>query len=128
MKLLLDTHAFIWWASNRAKLSARALAACEAKGNELLLSMASLWEMQIKVGAGKLKFNRPLRDLLDNQQQQNGLAILPITMAHVWALDQLPMRRDDPFDRMLAAQAAIEQAQLVSVDRVFGAYPVQVCW
>jgi PIN domain nuclease of toxin-antitoxin system len=73
MRLLLDTHIFIWWAIQRGKLSATALTVCEDFSNELYLSLASLWEMQIKLQTGKLSFQRPLAQLVAEQQQLNGL-------------------------------------------------------
>ena len=77
MKLLLDTHIFIWWADQPEKLSHDALSALEDEANELLLSVASVWEMQIKIQLGKLKLSVPLRDLLKNQQETNDLTVLP---------------------------------------------------
>lgn len=128
MKLLLDTHIFIWWAIQRGKLSATALTACEDFGNELYLSLASLWEMQIKLQTGKLSLQRPLAQLVAEQQQLNGLQLLPVKPAHIYALDQLPLHHKDPFDRLLIAQALHENLPLVSVDTAFAAYPVQVIW
>lgn len=128
MKLLLDTHAFIWWASEPEKLSPKVLALCEDGGNSLLLSVASVWEMQIKLQLGKLKLNLPLRELIESQQQTNGLHILSINLEHVLALDALPAHHKDPFDRLLIAQANAEDASLVSMDHVFSDYPVKLLW
>lgn len=126
MKLLLDTHVFIWWASEPTKLSPQALALCQDEANELILSVASVWEMQIKVQLGKLKLALSLRDLVTSQQQTNGLIIMGIDLAHVFALQGLPLHHSDPFDRLLIAQAIVENAVLLSVDRVFARYPVPV--
>ncbi len=126
MKLLLDTHIFIWWADESGKPSPQALALCEDPANELVLSVASIWEMQIKRQLGKLQLTLPLRDLVAGQQATNNLAVLPVTLAHVLALESLPPRHKDPFDRLLVAQAMVEGAVLVSVDTVFAAYPVTV--
>lgn len=98
MKLLLDTHAFIWWDSEPEKLSARSLAACQDTTNEILLSVASVWEMQIKQQLGKLKLNSPLAEIVANQQKTNGLEILSVSLEHVLALDRLPSHHKDPFD------------------------------
>lgn len=84
MKLLLDTHIFIWWADQPEKLSPDTLSALEDEANELLLSVAGVWEMQIKIQLGKLKLSLPLKDLLKNQQETNDLAVLPVTLRHVW--------------------------------------------
>lgn len=128
MKLLLDTHSFIWWDSTPAKLSAVALALCRDSSNQLVLSVASLWEIQIKRQLGKLDLRLPLADIVSHQQETNGLAILPIVQAHVLALDALPSHHRDPFDRLLVAQAVAEGAVLVSGDPVLRSYPADIQW
>ena len=128
MKLLLDTHAFMWWDSNSSKLSAQAFALCQDRANLILLSVVSVWEMQIKLQAGKLRFSVPLADLIGNQRQANNVEVLPVTLTHVLALSAIPMHHKDPFDRLLIAQANIEGAVLVSNDAMFAQYPVQVLW
>jgi PIN domain nuclease of toxin-antitoxin system len=128
VKLLLDTHTFIWWDSNPAQLSPGALALCSDPANELVVSVTSLWEIQIKRQLGKLDLRLPLAEIVAHQQKTNGVAILPILQAHVLALDELPLHHRDPFDRLLIAQAKVERAGLVSVDPAFKAYPVEVLW
>jgi PIN domain nuclease of toxin-antitoxin system len=128
VKLLLDTHSFIWWDSTPAKLSAAALALCRDTSNQLVLSVASLWEIQIKRQLGKLDLRLPLADIVSHQQETNGLAILPIVQAHVLALDALPSHHRDPFDRLLVAQAVAEGAVLVSGDPVLRSYPADIRW
>lgn len=128
MKLLLDTHAFIWWDSEPVRLSSRALALCQDSENMLLLSVASTWEMQIKLQIGKLKLGLALAELIENQQRINSLEILPIGLEHVLALDQLPPIHKDPFDRLLVAQASVERASLVTNDPVMANHPVNVIW
>jgi PIN domain nuclease of toxin-antitoxin system len=127
MKLLLDTHAFIWWDSDPAKLSAPALAALRDPANEVWLSVASVWEMVIKAQLGKLTLRLPLADIV-MQQQGNGLQVFPVTLAHALAVEGLPAVHKDPFDRMLIAQANVEGAKLVSADQVVRQYPVRVLW
>jgi PIN domain nuclease of toxin-antitoxin system len=83
MKLLLDTHTFIWWAIQKARLSATALAAMQKTQNQLMLSIASLWEMQLKTQLGKLHFNLALSQLIEDQQRVNGLQLLPIEPDHI---------------------------------------------
>lgn len=85
MKVLLDTHAFLWWDSEPEKLSQRALELFQNPENTLVLSAASVWEMQIKIQLGKLKVNLPLADLI-HQQEENGIEILPVHVSHVLAL------------------------------------------
>lgn len=128
MKLLLDTHAFIWWDSEPDRLSSRALSFCQDPGNTLLFSVASAWEMQIKIQLGKLRLGLPLGELIENQQRVNSLEILRIGLEHVLALDQLPPVHKDPFDRLLVAHARMEGASLVTDDPVMANYPVDVIW
>ncbi len=103
MKLLLDTHAFLWWDSEPAKLSPQVLASCQDRSNTLLLSVASVWEIQIKLQLSKLKLTLPLAELIESQQQTNNVEVLPVALAHVLALQNLPPHHKDPFDRLLIA-------------------------
>jgi PIN domain nuclease of toxin-antitoxin system len=128
MKLLLDTHAFIWWDSEPTRLSVQALALCQNPENSLILSVASLWEMQIKLQLGKLRLALSLEQIIESQQQTNRIEILPITMPHVFALESLPSHHKDPFDRLLMAQAIVEDAAIVTGDTMFSEYPVNVAW
>jgi PIN domain nuclease of toxin-antitoxin system len=128
MKLLLDTHVFIWWASAPEKLSEQVLAAFQDRNNGLILSVASTWEMQIKLQLGKLKLKSSLDSLIEAQQRANDLQILPIELSHVLALSDLPPHHKDPFDRLLIAQAGAEDAFLVSADEVFSRYAVRLLW
>lgn len=128
MRLLLDTHVFIWWDSEPAKLSPRVLALCQDRENTLLLSVVSAWEIQVKIQLGKLKLHMPLSHLIEGQQETNALGVLPITLDHVLALEALPAHHKDPFDRLLLAQSTVEDVVLVSKDPVFTNYPVNVVW
>ena len=128
MKVLLDTHTFIWWDSEPLRLSPQVLNICQNPENLLLLSVASVWEMQIKLQLGKLKLVLPLSELVKGQQQINKIEILAVKLEHVLALDRLPSHHKDPFDRLLIAQAHIEEAVLISKDPVFAEYPVKVVW
>jgi PIN domain nuclease of toxin-antitoxin system len=127
MKILLDTHAFLWWDSEPEKLSERALELCQDPENLLLLSAASVWEMQIKIQLGKLKINLPVADLI-HQQEENGIGILPVHLSHVLALSDLPPLHRDPFDRLLVAQAIVEDAAFISADPLIAQYPVKAIW
>ncbi len=127
MKLLLDTHTFLWWDSEPEKLSQRALELCQNPENILILSVASIWEMQIKIQLGKLKIKMPLSELI-RQQQENGIGILPVEASHIFAVENLPNHHKDPFDRLLVAQAIVEDAVLVSADPLITQYPVRVDW
>jgi PIN domain nuclease of toxin-antitoxin system len=128
MKLLFDTHAFIWWDSDPAKLSARVVHLCQDQSNTLVLSVASVWEMQIKSQLGKLTLSAPLAELIENQMETNGFEILPISHDHVLQLQNLPRHHKDPFDRLLIAQAILENAVLLSNDPEIHKYPVEWRW
>lgn len=128
MRLLLDTHAFIWWDSDPTKLSPRVMGLCEDASNVILLSVASVWEMQIKTQLGKMQLDKPLEEIIAHQQQTNQMQVLPIALGHVLALRRLPDHHRDPFDRLLIAQADVEGAALVSHDHVVAKYPVEVIW
>ena len=126
IKLLLDTHIFIWWADQPEKLSPAALSALEDETNELILSVASVWEMQLKIQLGKLKLRLPLKELVKNQQETNDLTVSPVALTHVLALGVLPFHHGDPFDRLLIAQSIEEDLTLVSADSQFVAYSVKL--
>jgi len=128
MNLLLDTHTFIWWDSEPARLSPRVLALCQDRANTVLLSVASVWEMQIKFQLGKLKLDLSLAEMIESQERINNIQVLPITLAHVLALQNLATHHKDPFDRLLIAQANIEGAVLVSGDSILAKYAVKLFW
>ena len=128
MKVLLDIHAFIWWDSDSVKLSPQARAACQDHANLVLLSVASVWEMQIKLQLGKLHLRLALADVVSEQQQTNDIQVLSVALGHVLALQNLPAHHKNPFDRLLIAQANAEEAVLISHDPVFAHYPVRVLW
>lgn len=128
MNLLLDTHAFIWWDSDPGRLSEKALSYIQNGENQILLSVASVWEMQIKAQLGKLTLQKPLAELVTAQQSVNGIELLPIQLSHVLALDSLPLHHKDPFDRLLIAQAHAENAVLVSQDALIAQYSVELIW
>lgn len=127
-RLLLDTHALIWIILEPEKLTERVTGLFFNRYNEIFLSIVSIWEMQIKVQLGKLKFDLPLSELIENQQQVNDLQLLSIMTGHIYALEQLPNHHRDPFDRLLVAQAMIEQMPLLSVDAVFDRYLIERWW
>lgn len=128
MNVLLDTHVFIWLDSVPERLSDKALVVCQDQNNALYLSMASVWEMQIKQQLGKLNLKLPLKRLIEEQCANNGLQILPIEIDHIYALNELPLHHNDPFDRMILAQAKLENLDLVSADTVFSHYDVDLIW
>lgn len=128
MRLLLDVHAFVWWDSQKDKLSPLALSECESPTNTLHFSLASVWEMQIKQQIGKLTLRIPLKDLLRDQQEKNDLTIEPITVNDVYGLSALPLHHRDPFDRLLVAQAKSGDFRLVTRDPEIAEYDVDILW
>jgi PIN domain nuclease of toxin-antitoxin system len=127
MKLLLDTHTFLWFLDDSPQLSQKGKALLEAD-NALLLSIASLWEIAIKLRLGKLTVAVPIEVLMTQQFTQNDIELLPITVAPLLVVSTLPLHHRDPFDRLLIAQAMVEQMPIVSADPAFDAYPVQRLW
>jgi PIN domain nuclease of toxin-antitoxin system len=126
MKLLLDTHVFIWWANEPEKLSQKALAGLLETSNDLILSVVSAWEIQIKIQLGKLRLRQSLAELVKSQRETNELQILPLELGHVLTLDTLPFHHKDPFDRLLIAQCVSERLTLVTADDSFSAYSVKL--
>jgi PIN domain nuclease of toxin-antitoxin system len=127
MKLLLDTHTFIWWDSDPSQLSPAALAALRDPANAVWFSVVNVWEMVIKSQLGKLPLRLPLSQIVA-QQQANGLQGLEVTLAHTLAVEGLPSVHKDPFDRLLVAQANVEGMEFVTADPIFAHYPVRVLW
>ncbi|HQS98785.1 MAG: twitching motility protein PilT [Hydrogenophilales bacterium 16-64-46] len=127
MRLLLDTHALIWWDKSPQLLPPNVLTAMRQPSSEIFFSAASVWEAQIKIALGKLDLRQPL-PLLVEGQINNGLELLPIQLPHIWTLADLPRLHGDPFDRLLIAQARHEGLTLVSADAVMRGYPVEVLW
>ncbi len=128
MKILLDTHAFLWLVEGSNQLSSTANSLLSDTDNDLFLSIASIWEMQIKVSIGKLKLGAYLSEIIANQREINDVQILPVELEHIWQLDNLPLYHKDPFDRMLIAQAITENIPIMSIDSAFNQYPVQIIW
>jgi PIN domain nuclease of toxin-antitoxin system len=128
MRLLLDTHAFIWADDQPEKLSPDAKAACEDPANELILSVASAWEMQLKLMLGKLALRKPLRSVIEDWIHQNTILILPVNLDHIIRLETLSNHHKDPFDRVLIAQAMTEGLTVVTHDRAFSLYNIPIVW
>jgi PIN domain nuclease of toxin-antitoxin system len=128
MKLLLDTHALIWFAENDARLSAPARQALEDDTNDLFCSVASIWEMAIKASLGKLKLSARLDTVFRRRLEESGFAVLAVEYAHAAHVLSLPWHHRDPFDRLLIAQAALEQLALVSHDNQLDAYGIVRIW
>jgi len=127
MKLLLDTHAFLWFVAGDRRLGARARRLIEAPNAEPLLSVASVWELAIKCSLKRLTLPLPLEDYLAEKLDTN-LALLPIALDHAVAVARLPFHHHDPFDRLLAAQALADGLPVVTRDPAFKKYGVKTVW
>lgn len=127
MNILLDTHTVLWYLQGNLSLSTNARTIIEQKENALYFSIASLWEIAIKQGLGKLQLQRPFRDL-EPALSQLSIRILPIAFADTEAYLTLPLHHRDPFDRMLVSQAINHSLRLVSQDTQLDAYPIERLW
>ena len=128
MRLLLDTHTLIWAVDDTSKLSAAADAALRDPANELLLSAASVWEIAIKIGLGKLVLTLPYRQWMNQVITDLGLTLLPITVEYADVQAGLPTHHRDPFDRLIIAQALTDGLSIVSTDAAFDDYGVTRLW
>ena len=128
MALLLDTHAFLWWVEDDQRLSRRARTAISRPDGTCYVSVASWWEMAVKISLGRLKVAASLDRFMAEQMGANGFHPLPLQLPHVARVAVLPFHHRDPFDRMLAAQALVEGLSLVSSDPVFRGYGVKRIW
>ncbi len=126
--ILFDTHTFIWWADEPAKLSSIALAALENEANVLYLSDVSIWEIQIKSQLGKLELKIPLDELINTQKTDNNIEILHIKTEHIIRLSSFPFHHKDPFNRLLLSQAVCQDLELASSDTGFDAYGIDRLW
>ena len=128
MKLLLDTHSFVWWRDSPEKLSSSALNAISDSDNEIFLSVVVDWELQIKIALKKFRLNSPLKKAIEEERDTNNFGILPVQLHHVLKLAGLPSLHKDPFDRLLIAQAMAEDHIIVTVDERFSDYGIKVLW
>jgi PIN domain nuclease of toxin-antitoxin system len=128
MRYLLDTHTFLWFGLSDPRLSARGQALIVDPDNEILLSPASFWEVAIKISIGKYSLLEPYQPFVEREIATNGYRVLPIEVPHTAALLTMPFHHRDPFDRILIAQAQVENVSLISVDPAFDPYPITRIW
>lgn len=128
MRLLLDTHAFIWYTTDSLRLSTTARALIDNGDNDILLSTASVWEMAIKHSIGRLNFSRPFMEFIKQQFAINRIEILEISFDHIEVVASLPLHHRDPFDRLIIAQSMVEQIPILSIDVIFDAYAIARVW
>lgn len=128
IRALLDTHVFVWFIGGEERLSRAARELLQDRENEILISVASLWEIAIKHSLGKLDLERPFAELIPGQLDRQGITILPLELAHLTEVDRLPFHHRDPFDRVIAAQALSERIPVISVDAALDPYGVTRIW
>ena len=128
MNILLDTHTFLWFVDDNPRLSETARILIESNDSQPFISMASLWEIAIKISLGKLQLKQPYEIFVPQQLAFNGIGVLNLSLEHTAALATLPFHHRDPFDRLIVAQAMIEEMPLVSVDPAFDQYSVKRIW
>ena len=128
MKLLLDTHALLWFIGNDPQLSAPARENIENPAHEKFVSAANLWEIAVKLSLEKLKLPRPFGEVFPQQLEVNGFELLPISCVQLNQLVALPFHHRDPFDRLLIAQALADGMTVVTRDLEFSKYPAKILW
>lgn len=128
MRILLDTHAFLWWINNDPQLTANARSLIEDISNEIFISTVSGWEIAIKAQLGKLTVASDLEQFIANQITQNYFTILPITLSHALHIYNLPLHHRDPFDRMLVAQSQLEGLSILTIDPLIRQYTASTIW
>jgi PIN domain nuclease of toxin-antitoxin system len=128
MRVLLDTHVFLWWNQGSSELSKKALRILADPANTLILSVASAWEIAIKTQSGKLRLPEDASTYVPARAAHYGMEILPIHLTHALALQSLPLLHRDPFDRMLVVQSQIEKLSILTADPAIRSYPVDTIW
>lgn len=128
MKLLLDTHVFLWFIEGSPNLSGLARSLIENEQTQKFLSIASLWEISIKISMGKLDIGMTVTDLVEREILSNGILLLDIKIDHLDELAKLPFHHKDPFDRLIISQAMTEPIIVISKDNNFTHYPITLMW
>jgi PIN domain nuclease of toxin-antitoxin system len=128
MRVLLDTHSFLWWITDDPRLSMRAREIMSDGENHLFFSAASAWEIAIKARLGRLTISEPIATFVPAQLAENAIEGLPIGLSHALHVHSLPDHHRDPFDRMLIAQSQIENLPILTGDAWIARYPVETVW
>jgi PIN domain nuclease of toxin-antitoxin system len=126
VKVLLDTHTFLWALTEKSRLSPKVRSLLLSA--ELWFSVAGVWEIITKVQIGKLPLPLPAGSFVTSELSSNGVQVLPVTLDHVLRLESLPLHHRDRFDRILIAQSLEEKLPIVTSDPLFARYPVEVIW
>ena len=128
MRVLIDSHALIWYVDQDKLLSIASHAAISDPANDLLLSAGSIWEIGIKIGLGKLLLTQPFKVWMNQAISDLHVTVLPLTVEYVDVQSNLPKHHGDPFDRLIAAQAIVEQVSIISADTNLDAYGITRIW
>ena len=128
MKYLIDTHTLLWIITNNQKLSRKTKKLYLNSENIIYFSLASIWEMAIKISLRKLSIEEPLNDFIHRHIKGNDIKILNIEVKHILSLENLPYYHRDPFDRLIISQSSYENIPILSSDKVFDLYPVKRIW
>jgi PIN domain nuclease of toxin-antitoxin system len=128
MRVLIDTHIFIWYIQNSDRLPISIATHINDGRNDILLSIASVWEMAIKQSTGKLNLGIPYASFIEEQMRLNCMELLPLRLDHLEVITTMPFHHRDPFDRILIAQAMLEDIVIISADSIFSSYSVQRIW
>lgn len=128
MRVLLDTHTFLWWAADDENLSDRVRVILADPNNQLFFSVVSAQEIIIKTNLGKLSLPEPADIFIPSRVAHYQLQILPVTMPHVLRLNGLKQHHRDPFDRLLISQSLVEKLPFITIDKAIGQYDVDVIW
>jgi len=128
MKIILDTHIFLWLITDNDRLSDKSKHAFTNSDNELFFSIASYWEICIKISIGKLKLSKNWDKIIKDELMVNSVKLLPISTEHCLQITQLPFHHRDPFDRIIISQAIIEQMHIMTINSYFSQYEVNIVW
>ena len=128
MKLLLDTHTFLWLIIDSPQLAPMGKQLIEDETNQRFISIASIWEMAIKHSVGKLHFKPGFDEFIDEQLFLNKLTIINVNLNHIKTVASLPLYHRDPFDRLIIAQSIIENLPIISADKIFDFYGITRLW
>jgi PIN domain nuclease of toxin-antitoxin system len=128
MKYLLDTHTLLWITTDNPKLSKKAKSTYLNSQNEIFVSIASIWELSIKISLKKLDIKLPLKSFVDIHILGNNIKILELELNHIYKLEKLPFHHRDPFDRLIISQSIENKIPILSIDKMFDSYGIKRIW
>ncbi|OFX28135.1 MAG: twitching motility protein PilT [Bacteroidetes bacterium GWA2_31_9] len=128
MKLLLDTHTFLWFINDDKRLSLKAKELISKPNNIRYLSYASIWEIAIKSSLGRIEIPIDFEKFIEEQLKINNILIFPFSISHLAKVKELPFIHKDPFDRIIISQSIIENVSILGIDSVFDKYGITRIW